>query len=876
MIRCVAILLAAVAGLAIVDNVRPWKRLQVEFFELERQQLRSRLGAARANAGEALTELEAQIESEEARLLDRRDEIEQLEDDLKRFRGKSRAAELRRQRLVRAADAELDELRQARIEIESLGELITDRESKLAAVRSDLDQMREDLARAQAPIEALEQRLAASPASPILPFGGLWAPGVGVREVSLPASSIPSTGAAAARVDRCITCHLAAARDDLEDDDWPAPFRRHPQAKMFVDAASPHPVDRFGCTSCHGGDGRATDFSRAGHVPRTTEQALEWKTSWNWRPPSRGAMLPLDLTEAACARCHGSQATRQEAAVTAHRLPTLDRGRRLIAALGCTGCHASDHRALASASKAGPSLVGIAGKTSAAWVHRWLEEPRAFRRPTRMPHVFEAGESQTPEQRVEMRAIVDHLWQASRPPQYGSSPAGEVETGRTLFETVGCSGCHRLDLETDTAPMEQSHGPHLAGTGSKVDAGWLFAWLRDPNAYRHDTPMPNLRLDEREAADLTVYLMTRRDPAWERLTLPAIDSEIRDRLILSALAQSHTLEQSQARFDRMSEREKNLYLGEQAITRYGCHGCHEIAGFEQTPAIGSSLHELSYRLQDQLASATEGPWSESAHRPAYDLSDDERRAVIVALLGLASEHGSTSAETEATRILTEGRRIVEHYNCRGCHRIEGRGGATAPDLIYTGARLKTSWLYEYLADPRRENRPWLKVRMPTFGLSESENNALVRYFAMLDDRPLFADEPPSPGPATDVTVGRVVFHLLQCGDCHQPESDESASPQTAPSYRQASERLRPDWVTAVILDPEYWLPGTSMPANFRPDGGEEESSDFLIGSIHTPIFAAERDRLLRLLGSEERLHAYLSDPQRVAAALRDYLWTLGK
>ena len=68
-----------------------------------------------------------------------------------------------------------------------------------------------------------------------------------------------------------------------------------------------------------------------------------------------------------------------------------------------------------------------------------------------------------------------------------------------------------------------------------------------------------------------------------------------------------------------------------------------------------------------------------------------------------------------------------------------------------------------------------------------------------------------------------------------------------------------------------------MPASFLSgEEGAELDSSFLIGSIDTPIFAVERERLRRLLGSEDALYAYLSDPERVAAALTDYLWTLGE
>ena len=68
-----------------------------------------------------------------------------------------------------------------------------------------------------------------------------------------------------------------------------------------------------------------------------------------------------------------------------------------------------------------------------------------------------------------------------------------------------------------------------------------------------------------------------------------------------------------------------------------------------------------------------------------------------------------------------------------------------------------------------------------------------------------------------------------------------------------------------------------MPPSFLAgEDGAELDSSFLIGSIDTPIFSVERDRLRRLLGSDEALYDYLSDPERVAAALTDYLWTLGE
>src|SRR6266545_3005010 len=58
------------------------------------------------------------------------------------------------------------------------------------------------------------------------------------------------------RVDRCTTCHLGVA--DAAMVGAHEPFRLHPQT-----AHTPEDFDRFGCTSCHGGQGLATSADDA-------------------------------------------------------------------------------------------------------------------------------------------------------------------------------------------------------------------------------------------------------------------------------------------------------------------------------------------------------------------------------------------------------------------------------------------------------------------------------------------------------------------------------------------------------------------------------------------------------------------------------------
>ena len=86
------------------------------------------------------------------------------------------------------------------------------------------------------------------------------------------------------RVDRCTTCHLGI--DDAAFGRAPQPFRVHGGTWLTT-----HPVERFGCTVCHEGQGQATDYGNAAH------SAIPFVA----RP-----MRPLETIEASCGACHRS------------------------------------------------------------------------------------------------------------------------------------------------------------------------------------------------------------------------------------------------------------------------------------------------------------------------------------------------------------------------------------------------------------------------------------------------------------------------------------------------------------------------------------------------------------------------------------------
>ena len=96
----------------------------------------------------------------------------------------------------------------------------------------------------------------------------------------------------------------------------------------------------------------------------------------------------------------------------------------------------------------------------------------------------------------------------------------------------------------------------------------------------------------------------------------------------------------------------------------------------------------------------------------------------------------------------------------------------------------------------------------------------------------------------------------------------------APNLQMAETRLRHDWINGWILRPDEWMPGTRMPTNFPKDDDGQRISP--LGALFdAPNFAKDREEFARLLGGDEQAKQFLSNPDAVTKALRDYVWSIG-
>ncbi|HEY8224225.1 MAG TPA: c-type cytochrome, partial [Pyrinomonadaceae bacterium] len=351
-------------------------------------------------------------------------------------------------------------------------------------------------------------------------------------------------------VDRCQVCHLNATSPlNINASDMapggPGPnskpdalaraFVSHPKRELL----EVHKTEKFGCASCHWGNGRATTSEVKGHGRHRF---------WLW------PMFEKENTEAGCQQCHAKDRVTQGA-------ETLNLGRDLFMQRGCMGCHryegfdretdslastrqtigqlqdqmtANDKqireetarsgdentsveeakRLLAHAEslrvtnsllaaridqlnlqskylmqdqkKVGPNLKDIRLKLRPEWVPLWLHDPQAFRPGTKMPTFWrfsnpEGGDRppmRDKDGEQQIQAISAYLWQDSFNGKLPEQPRGNAGHGKELFESRGCLACHSIGNEDNK--IGGTFAANLQKVGEKANFDYIVRWIHNP------------------------------------------------------------------------------------------------------------------------------------------------------------------------------------------------------------------------------------------------------------------------------------------------------------------------------------------------------------------------------------------------------------
>ncbi len=356
----------------------------------------------------------------------------------------------------------------------------------------------------------------------------------------------------------------------------PEPYTSHPRLDLFVGSTSPHPMQTFGCTICHEGQGSATSFKWASHTPNSPKQGREWHDEHGWFDNHHWIfpMLSNRFEQSSCLKCH-HQVVDLEPSPRFPEPPAekLVEGYHLIRQYGCYGCHeingyagpdkrigpdmrlSPNYHEVAQAVLSDPGLSGL-GPT----VERWAKE-------------VEGG--------PDGRAARERLREA-------------IELDAAAGDDAKLSGrSHQLAVllkEPETPGSLPKVGPSLRHVKDKVGFDWAYSWLRDPTDFRPSTKMP------------------RFFGLWEHLSGKGLEESERYEPIEIRSMISYLSASSQP-FDFVKPYEgitaaPDVERGKKVFQVRGCLACHQHSDFPEAKSThGPNLS----RMGAKVASNKNGP-----------------------------------------------------------------------------------------------------------------------------------------------------------------------------------------------------------------------------------------------------------------------------
>jgi mono/diheme cytochrome c family protein len=169
----------------------------------------------------------------------------------------------------------------------------------------------------------------------------------------------------------------------------------------------------------------------------------------------------------------------------------------------CSVCHVKKGNPVQIA----PNLGHEGSKFNRDWLYQFLKNPKVVRpigyiplTKTRMPDFnFSDGDA---------GALTEYLMtlKEDRFASVANLDQSEkaVSEGEALFSDIyGCDGCHKVSEKGDGGVV----GPNLKSSKGRLTQEWIYAWLKNPQSIRPDSPMPNFGLSEPDIRYLMAYIL---------------------------------------------------------------------------------------------------------------------------------------------------------------------------------------------------------------------------------------------------------------------------------------------------------------------------------------------------------------------------------
>ena len=499
----------------------------------------------------------------------------------------------------------------------------------------------------------------------------------------------------------------------------------------------------------------------------TTEQESYFNLKWQGKKFPLGPISPNSL--------------RHKINAMADEFKRMRDGRLKMAESRCISCHKTDDKNLMPEFYMdSPSLVNVGGRLNKNWMAEWIANPKKFNQHSNMPSLANEQEA---------KHIAEFL-ASEMEEDKSESIKGNSTIGAELFYDLGCISCHTRPEET------QIKGERLllSNVANKFKSQALKDYLLSPEKLFKWTKMPNFKLSETEASDLSAYLLKKSGAS------------------------------------QIADFKADKSLGKQLFSERGCINCH--GGDHENHFAAIPFEDLEGKRKGCLG------W-----RPKINFGFTGKDKYVFRTLFNDKKH---AIESQSPHEFSE--RQIETLNCNACHsrdnaaakwesfandikdlkthhKDRGHLDQSRPQLTYAGEKIQKHTLQKYLDGSLEYNsREWLLARMPSF---PARAEKLAKSMAL--EHGTYQLNEDEQGSSEQFTVGKKLVGTggFGCIICHDVgiEKAMAAFEVKGVNLQYSADRLNKDFYHRWMMNPAHIVPTTRMP-KYADDKGKSTLPDY--------------------------------------------------
>ena len=417
----------------------------------------------------------------------------------------------------------------------------------------------------------------------------------------------------------------------------------------------------------------------------------------------------------------------------------------------------------------------------------------------------------------------------------------QLNAGRDMLARYGCVGCHKVTSPEGRAMTPADNPPPLTHIAAKTTREWIFAWIKNPQAYAATATMPNFQLSDEEARDISAFLVNQSTPYLS-------DAQKTD-------TAHRTPPPAPAKDDAAALQQGSSVYGEAFCA--SCHAMQNAAGLMVGGNVGPELTRAGSKVKPEwLTEWLRNPavYDPRATMPHYRFEEKDISLIAGFLESKTDSDFLSSVHLNAATPaqIAHGKTLVNERGCAACHEINGIPHADnfAPELTEAGslplARIVFTpgmphTLPDYIAAKIRKPRSFGNaLKMPQYTFSDSQADALVTALLAQTTRAKtlpaalrIAAAPPS----TYQPAGRAgqLMTDMRCLSCH---TIDGRGGDMAPDLTWEGSSVQRSWLVDFLKHPNTLRPALirRMPKFNVTDEEANTLADYIMTVYQTPAF----------------------------------------